>query len=396
MRSASSVLVLALVLGASSSAVQSAQAQTYTETVLYAFTGGSDGIEPMAPVVRDPAGNLYGTSFQGTSGVGLVFKLQTNGQFTVLHSFTDTPDGALPSSGLIRDSAGNLYGETSGGGTFGFGTVYKVDTAGTETVFYSFTGHSDGNGPSGGLVRDAAGNLYGTAGGGTGNGVVFKLNTTGNETVLYNFTSDESGPYPGLVLNSTGNLYGTSQSGGDTSCNAPYGCGTVFEVSKAGTGSVLYAFKGQPDGSDSIGGVILGKTGNLYGTTKTGGTPENRGTVYEVKHTKSDWTERVVHRFQLNQGLHPTCNLLMDSAGNLYGTTNQGGAHGEGTVFRVDNTGTEVLLYSFFGRSDGGFPVAGVIRDTTGNLYGTTKYGGNTGKKCGGTGCGTVFKLAPN
>jgi uncharacterized repeat protein (TIGR03803 family) len=146
------------------------------ETVLYSFTGGADGRNPYGGVIRDSAGNLYGTTVEGgTANSGVVYKLDTTGHETVLYSFTGGPDGGGP-SGVIRDSAGNLYG-TASGGTAGQGVVYELDTAGQETVLHSFTGGADGYYPNGGVIRDSAGNLYGTTsnGGQTGGGVVFKL-----------------------------------------------------------------------------------------------------------------------------------------------------------------------------------------------------------------------------
>jgi len=215
---------------------------TSKETVLYSFTGVPDGEEPDAGLVRDAQGNLYGTTYNGgASNLGTVFELDTTGKETVLHSFTGTGgDGSEPYGGLVLDAQGNLYGTTSFGGASGDGTVFELDTAGKETVLYSFTGTGgDGAYPSG-LVRDAQGNLYGTTygGGASGFGTVFKLDTAGKETVLYSFTgTGGDGAYPSglvrLVRDAQGNLYGTTYEGGDLACDAPYGCGTVFKLTPA-------------------------------------------------------------------------------------------------------------------------------------------------------------------
>ena len=185
--------------------------------VLHNFTGGTDGQNPHAGVVRDSAGNLYGTTENGgTAGVGVVFKVSTGGNESVMYAFTGGTDGAYPYSGLLRDSAGNLYGTTYGGGTGDSGTVYKVNSMGVETVLHNFTS-TDGAKPYAGVIRDSAGNFYGTASqGGTDNmGVAYKLDSAGNYTTLYNFTgAGGSNPQAGLLRDSAGKLYGTTQSGG--------------------------------------------------------------------------------------------------------------------------------------------------------------------------------------
>lgn len=220
------------------------------ETVLYRFTGGADGAEPYGALIRDTAGNVYGTAFQGGvgtclgGGCGVVFKLDPAGNETVLYSFTGGADGANPGAGLIRNAAGNLYGTTSYGGDLncnqqiGCGVVFKLDSAGNETVLHTFTG-ADGQQP-GGLIADAAGNLYGAAGGGSGCGVVFKLDPSGDETTLHNFTCGADGAFPSsaLIRDAAGNLYGTTGSGG------LYDAGTIFKLDPSGNESALYSFTG--------------------------------------------------------------------------------------------------------------------------------------------------------
>ena len=206
---------------------------TSHETVLYSFTGGADGGAPTAGLIKDSMGNFFGTAFNGgTANQGVVFKLDSSNNYTVLHAFGGgTGDGENPAAGLVQDSSGNLYGTTLGGGGSHQGTIYKVDTNGHETELYSFTGGADGAQPEGSLVVDSMGNLYGTtflAGGTSNNGTVFRLNTADTLAVLYTFTgqTDGGGSAAGLLQDSMGNLYGTTQRGGDVNCN----CGVVFKL----------------------------------------------------------------------------------------------------------------------------------------------------------------------
>jgi uncharacterized repeat protein (TIGR03803 family) len=205
---------------------------TGAETVLHSFTGGpTDGAQPRAGLIRDRAGNLYGTTMSGNVfDQGTVFKLDATGAETILHSFVDWLDGRSPQAGLIRDAAGNLYGTTTAGGASNLGTVFKLDSTGTETVLYDFKGGADGSNPYAGLLPNAAGAFYGTTccGSGSDFGTVFKLDTTGTETVLYSFTGSSDGKYPtsGLVRDAVGNLYGTSPTGGN------FGLGAVFKLSR--------------------------------------------------------------------------------------------------------------------------------------------------------------------
>ena len=256
-------------------------------TVLYAFKGGgSDGGWPDAGVVMDGDRNLYGiTSIGGDlscggypPGCGVIFKLDKNGRETVLHAFTGGTDGSDPNGSLVHDGTGNLYGVASEGGADNHGTVFKIDGAGSFSVLYSFTGGTDGGGPEGPLVLDAAGNLYGenTFGGDLiscyqGCGVVFKLDSEGKETVLYTFTgqADGASPVGGLIRDSAGNLYGGT---GDVinGCETD-NCGVIFKVAPSGKETVLYTFTGGTDGMNPFGGVTMDASGNLYGTTYQGG-----------------------------------------------------------------------------------------------------------------------------
>jgi uncharacterized repeat protein (TIGR03803 family) len=411
-------------------AIPSAKAQSLT--VLYSFKGGSDGAFPAGGLVIDQAGNLYGTTVNGggPNGCGTVFKIDTSGTETVLYRFCTVAqgkDGASPAAALIMDQAGNLYGTTSGGGATGNGTVFKIDTAGNETVLYSFRGGLSGDGarPFGALITDKAGNRYGTTSFGgafatcglSGSiiscGTVFKLDTSGNETVLYSFRGSSDGGIPngGVIMDQAGNLYGTTSQGGAftfSPCSI-LGCGTVFKLDPSGNETVLHNFTAFPrDGEAPQAALIMDQAGNLYGTTSVGGggcppqgcTNGNDGTVFKVD-TSGNETMLYIFKGPPGDGEAPQASVAMDQAGNLYGTTLLGGAGpcvilgtktGCGALFKLDASGNETVLHSFTGSftspGDGGFPQAGLIIDHAGNLYGTTSQGGAFG-------FGTVFKMTP-
>jgi uncharacterized repeat protein (TIGR03803 family) len=404
------------------------------QKVLYNFCSASacgDGVFPNSGLVQDAAGNLYGTVVNGGiftvvcsgGGCGTVFKIDTSNHFSVLYSFcsvTNCTDGVNPQAGLILDSAGSLYGTTSGGGANGGGTVFKLDTNGVETVLYSFCSVAlctDGSTPVAGVIQDAAGNLYGTTyvGGANGGGVVFKVDTTGQETVLYSFCSviknlacaDGQWPAAGLIQDAAGNLYGTTTGGGSRHILNGLGWGTVFKLDSAGHETVLYNFCSATsctDGSVPKAGLIQDATGNFYGTTSAGGANTTAdlgaggGTVFKLDTSNH---ETVLYSFcsaaNCADGESPAAGLIQDSAGNLYGTTVNGGTSTSsclggscGTVFKLDNTNLQTVIYNFCSVStctDGEFPFSGLIEDSSGNLYGTTQGGGLTGG-------GTVFKLA--
>jgi uncharacterized repeat protein (TIGR03803 family) len=394
------------------------------EKVLYGFTNGSDGGLPVGNLVFDKAGNLYGVTVQGgANGLGTVFKLTpANGVWTetVLHSFRGGSDGSSPKGTLIFDQAGNLYGATYGGGGngcfAGCGTVFKLTPVAhdkwTETVLYVFTGGADGASPQAGLVADTAGNLYGTTyqGGNAscatgGCGTVFEL-TPGSgkqwtETVLHAFTAGRDGAYPfaGLIFDNSGNLYGTASLGGQ-----PNG-GIVFALTPGRGGkwneTVIHAFKGGRDGFAPASGLALFR-GSLYGTTYNGGDDmcglmAGCGTVFQMKSSAGGkWTENVIHRFRGSDGLESFATPVLDRAGNLYGTTFEGGSgvcDFCGTAFEltpsVNGHWQETVLHDFGSRSgDAGTPEGGLILDKTGNLFGTTAGGGTVGY-------GTVYEITP-
>jgi uncharacterized repeat protein (TIGR03803 family) len=388
LRAASVALALVVVLVQILVTTAAAEAQPdVTFTLLYSFKGGTDGDAPVAGLLRDASGNLYGTTFYGgTSDHGTVFKLDAAGTETVLYRFTGGADGGNPQAGLIRDAAGNLYGTTLYGGipSCQCGTVFKLDTTGTEIVLHSFNFDGvDGIAPQAGLVRDAAGNFYGTTslGGAVDNGTVFKLDTTGAETILHSFAGgiDGDSPHAGLIRDAAGNLYGTTPAGGDP------GSGTVFKLDSTGAKTVLHNFFDHPDGKSPWAGLVGDAAGELYGTTQYGGT-YGKGTVFKLDKAGRG---KVLYSFSGPDGSSPSAGLILDRSGNLYGTTYAGGASDMGIVFKLDTVGNLTLLHAFHGgRGDGMNTGAGLVRDAAGNLYGTTPRGGAFNK-------GTVFKLTP-
>ncbi len=381
-----------------------ATAQTFT--VLYTFTGGADGANPDANLALDAQGNLYGTTYYGgifnsenayPMGAGVAFKLDALGHFSVLHAFTSAPDGANPDGPLTLDAQGNLYGTTSFGGDAlggsGAGIVFMLDPMGSETVLHTFNpgslGKNDGAGPMGALVRDKHGDLYGTTSGGGvfQGGTVYKVDPTGNETILHSFlgSTDGDAPFSGLVSDKHGNLYGTTILGGVN------GFGVVYELSRHGKRvTAFHSFTEGSDGGNPWGGIARDKKGNLYGTTNQGGA-FGHGVVFKVDK-QGNYT--LLHTFTGGaDGAQPTGDLLQDSQGNLYGTAN-GGASNGGVVFKIDSAGHYSVLYTFTGGADGAAPHSGLVMDGQGNLYGTAFFGGTTSSNFP-NGAGVVFKLTP-
>jgi uncharacterized repeat protein (TIGR03803 family) len=344
--------------------------------VLYSFTGGTDGGQPNARVIAGIDGNLYGTApFGGDlscsfgQGCGVVYRLTKAGTETVVHGFAGGADGADPYQALVTDVNGNLYGTTTSGGAkcagSACGTVFEISADGKETVLYSFTGGADGGGPSSGLIVDKAGDLYGTTafGGLFSVGTVFRLDPAGHETVLYSFTGVSDGAYPGLdrlAVDAEGNLYGITASGGDLNCNSGTGCGTVFKLTQAGVLTVLHTFANGADGSFPS-GVILDPKGNLYGTTQTGGAGNN-GVLFKISDIGTDLpsgTFRVLLSFGPSQfAVVPIGNVTVCADGNIYGISQGGGSTGWGTLWKVDQTGEGTVVHSFDFVPSGGHPSA--------------------------------------
>ena len=384
-------------------------------TLLHTFAGGSDGTFPAATLIRDGAGNLYGTTFSGGGhgnfgqGSGTVFQLSRNphGRWSehVLHQFTGGSDGLNPYGTLLLDARGNLYGTTLSGGAHNLGTVYKLTPptssgrAWSQKVLYSFAGGTDGEVPYGGVISDARGNLYGTTsgGGGTNSGTIFELSPKGSsgwtESVLYtfNFLSGE-GPYCSLVMDANGNLYGTTFRGGNSDG------GTAFQLSPGAGGwniNFIHHFAnllgGNGDASEPLAGMILDDAGNLYGTSLGGGV-YTAGAVFELSPSQGGgWQEQVIHSFAGNtDGYIPYGILAFGPSNTLYGTTQFGGGLGQcfyhvlaycGTIFKMSGSGSnwsESTYLSFDNAGPFGFtPVTGVLVSADGTLYATSQVGGN-------------------
>ena len=409
-----------------------AQAQTYN--VIHSFTGGSDGGGPLG-VAIDRAGNLYGAaSYGGSSSAGVIFKLKQSGSSWVLsplYSFEAGTDGFDP-TGVTIALDGTLYGTARSGGLgcsgYGCGVVFRLRPGAhanaaiiapwQETILYRFSGEGDGANPNGNLVFDRAGSGYGTtvSGGETtgscsalgagGCGVVFELTpgTTGwTFTNLYSFSGSPDGnsPTSGVIYDRVGNLYGTTGRGGTDSQDCIAGCGTVYELALSGPGqwseSTLYSFQNGTDGNYPI-GLIFDSTGNLYGPASQGGTGRG-GTVYELSPSGNSWTFNVLYSLVGGGGEGPAAGLTMDAAGNIYGTMLNDGAHGYGSVFKLQQQSNGTWKYSslhdFTGGSDGANPQAQLILDAQGNIFGSAWAGGMPGSGCSPGGCGVVFRITP-
>ncbi len=395
----------------------------------YKFRGGAkDGVQPNSALVSDAAGNFYGTTtFGGLScgseQCGTIFRLthSQNGSWTegLIYEFKGGTDGANPYSNLTLDPAGNLYGTTSAFGLCGScGTVFKLspnqDGTWTENVIYSFKGGADGGYPNAGVIFDSAGSLYGTTVlSGACNpycgGTVYRLTPSQgggwSKTTLFTFPGGGNGQlFPsGLVFDTSGNLYGTTYRGGLNSA------GTVFQLTPKQDGTWgetdIYNFTDGRDGGYPGSGVTFDSVGNLYGEASQGGSfacpMTGCGVIFKLSPELGNWTFTVAHTFNgLNgsKGNQPLGGLTVDSAGNLYGTTYGGGngiacgAFGCGTIFEFSPNGLTFRMIAAFNGEDGEGPVAGVIVDAAGNLYGTTAVGGNS-PHC--VNCGVAFMLTP-
>jgi uncharacterized repeat protein (TIGR03803 family) len=391
-------------------------ASSQTLTVLHSFNG-TDGAQPQARLISDGGGNLYGITYAGgAANLGTIFKLDSSEQLTVLHSF-NTDDGTNPAAPLLLGRDGSLYGTTSGGGSLGYGTVFRLDVLGNYTVLHNFVyTQGDGAGPTGGLVQDAAGNIYGTTGGaGTyGIGVIFKIDPSGTESVYFNFTDYSDGnfidvggrPWAGLAQDQSGNFYGSNLFGGwlGSPCKSRTldnaGCGTIFRINSSGTLTGVAAFHGTNGlgmlGAKPYGEVTVDAAGKVSGTTAFGGTA-GYGTVFQSIGDLMGGFHMHSFAGPPQDGAYPYAGLVEDGAGNLYGTTRYGTTvsntgcfngpmEGCGTVFKFDSSGNETVEYSF-NPSDGlAFPTASLLLDSSGVLYGTTEFGGASGM-------GGIFKI---
>jgi uncharacterized repeat protein (TIGR03803 family) len=377
-------LSLAAVIGLGLIATQTAQAQNFK--VLYNFTGGSDGEGPIGQPVVDNHGNIFGTAEQGgSSHYGTVWEYSFDGTFSVLHSFVGS-DGIYPSAGVKLDGKGKMFGTTVYGGSAGGGTVFEITPSGNFATLYDFG--SQNNDPAviySGVTLDASGDLYGTSyqGGSSqscypfGCGTVWKLSSSGLETVLHSFDFSD-GAWPGggdLKMDEQGNLYGVT-SGGDSNAD-----GTLFEISSGGAFSVLYNFTGGRDGCGPV-GSLLNYKGNLNGTAVSSCGSGGYGTVWQ--YNLGGKTLKLLHSFSGTDGAHPFGGVGCQQgkkavcAGNMFGTTNQGGIDGNGTVWEIDSSGKFRTLHKF-ANSDGTHPSDRLFVDNKGNIYGTTVSGGSYG-----------------
>jgi len=387
--------------------------------ILYDFSGNPDGASPHSPILVGN-GQLFGTTQDaGAYGDGTVYELIPGpGGYTekVVYSFEGSPDGNTPDAGLVADEAGNLYGTTTFGGSgciggrYGYcGVVFKLTPSASgysESVIYSFQGPPDGEDPNSSLILDRSGALYGTTSlGGTstcngGCGTVFKLTPNGDtydESVLYSFQNDGSdGVYPWapLAFDKKGALWGTTSIGG------AYSTGTVFKLSPSGSGyseSIIHSFGevGSSDGNNPYAGVTIDKSGVVYGDTQAGGNPCNNtgivggcGIVFSITSKGSRYDYRILYTFAPTEGAQPLAPLVAESGGVLYGTTSLAGSNGRGVVFKLapGKAGyVETSAYDFTGGADGAFPKSGLLQIRDG-IYGTTSAGGSAD-------CGGVFRI---
>lgn len=378
-------------------AVIVAPAQSAYFTTLASFNG-TNGAGLVGPLVQASDGNFYGTAGGGSYGEGTVFKITSSGTLTTVYSFcaqTGCPDGNGPLGGVVQGTDGNLYGVTQYGGSYDNGTVFKITATGTLTTLYSFcaqAGCTDGSGPWAGLLQTSDGNFYGTTtgGGSYGAGTVFKMTSAGMLTTLHSFDNDDGGgPAAALVQGSDGNFYGTTYYGGN------YIWGTVFKISPGGDFTSLYSFKQYPYGANPYGSLVQGSDGNFYGTTERGGTNYNCepgcGTVFTITSSGAFTT---LYDFSGPDGFSPYAGLVLGSDGNFYGVTQSGGSSswcnsygvsGCGTVFTMTPGGMLTTLHSF-DLTDGAGPSSALVQVRNGALYGTTNGGGADGD-------GTVFRI---
>ncbi len=390
------VIMFLFLLGAA----DRAQSQTYK--VLHNFTAkGADGATPYGGPIFDQFGNLVGTTYLGGYwGSGSVYKLSLKGDswtYSSLYSLKGLTDGAGPAFGsLAIGPKGSLFATTEGGGYLG--TAFEVcpgsNCKSRETVVHSFGHGTDGIEPIGGLAFDAAGNFYGTTllGGVLGNGTVFEGTWSGTAWItgqIYDFgasSTDAVNAVAGVTIDAQGNLYGTTSFGGTS------GVGAIYKLTPSSTGwseSILYNFQGLDDGQNPVGGVILDSAGNIYGTTFDGGV-NGGGTVYELSPSNGSWNFKTIYSFVGGYG-GPYNKLTMDATGNLYGTANSDGAYGFGSVFKLapgSGGWTYTDLYDFTNGSDGGEPYGAVAVDKNGNVFGTAVTGGGDGQ-------GVIFEITP-
>jgi uncharacterized repeat protein (TIGR03803 family) len=370
-------------------------AQTFT--TVHSFDG-TDGHLSFAGLIQATNGNLYGTTYYGgAKDSGEVFEITPGGTLTTPYSFcskSGCTDGEYTYAVPVQGTDGNFYGTTYLGGSKELGTVFKITPSGKQTTLHSFEG-ADGSQPLAGLVQATNGDFYGTTnmGGSKGYGVIFKITPSGALTTLHSFCSrsgctDGANPFATLVQGIDGNLYGTTLGGGSAK-----GFGTVFKITPSGTLTTLHSFcaqSGCPDGQFPQTGLVQATNGNLYGTTISGGAYGN-GTIFKITTSGMLTTlYSVCSQSGCPDGNYLIAGLIQATDGNLYGMMDVGGANGAGTIFKVTLSGTLTTLYNFCSQSgcpDGQYPGGGLVQATDGILYGTTADGGANGE-------GTVFSLS--
>jgi uncharacterized repeat protein (TIGR03803 family) len=395
-----------------------ADAQTFT--VIHSFTGGNDGGNPTAGVTLDGGGNLYGTTSVGGAGAcGTVFKLQHRNSVWVLsnlYSFHGS-DGCSPTTKVVWGPNSAAYSTTLYGGTLNMGTVFElrpstnvctaVSCPWNETILYSFVGTPNAEYPGGDPVAfDSSGNLFGATWSGGGTmcndstcGTVYELSPSQggwSETLAWSFPTNGVGLPNGVIVGTDGNLYGTTYLGGSI------GVGTIFELSRNNGWAFTnhYSFDGNPGGGSPYAGLIADSAGTFYGGASWGGANQ-AGTVYSLSSagsfsTLATFTNPGSSGIFIGPG--PAAKLMMDSAGNLYGTTYSDGAYGYGSVFKLTRSGnsyTLTTLHDFTGGSDGAYPISDVVMDASGNLYGTSTGALNSGSCHNGVACGVVWEITP-
>jgi len=385
-----------------------------SEKVIYSFQGGTDGFWPTSDLTLDSEGNLYGTTTQGGAhSAGTVFRLKhtANGwKEELLYSFNGTSDGSSPVAGVVFDSAGNLYG-TGSGYVKGYATVFKLSPNShgqwTETVLHSFLG-STYSLPNNDLVFDAHGNLFGAlgVGGDFYGGIVFELIPQSNglwkEVTLHAFKGPDGAiPSSAVTIDSSGNVWGATQIGGTGICTYSknsHGCGVVYKLTPGSGGkwteSVVYNFiRGGGNAVNPSAGFFL-RNGHVFVTSVSGG--DGLGAFFELNPSQKAWTQQVLYRFYgYPDGEQPIGRLATGPHGELFGVTEWGGYKDVGTIFVLrdsDQGWRESVLYSFGGKYDGYTPFAGVVSDSQGHLYGTTLSGGEA-RGCDGLACGTVYEI---
>ncbi|MGC9951473.1 MAG: choice-of-anchor tandem repeat GloVer-containing protein [Bryobacteraceae bacterium] len=390
--------IFALSAAVMAAGVMSLSAQTFTTLASFDYANGEG---PEAAVIQGTDGNFYGTTQSGGTNGGVVFRMTPSGTLTAAGIFGGATEGVIPFAGLVQATNGDFYGTTYYGGLNDVGTVYKFTLGGALTTLYSFcseSGCADGEYPYAGLIQATNGDLYGTTSNGATGGTIYKIAPGGAYTTVYRFCAlsgcpDGKTPIGGIIQATSGDFYGTTYYGGAN------GLGTVYRITPGGTLTTLHSFcahSGCPDGQNPYAVLVQGTDGDLYGTTQSGGA-NAAGTIFKITPGgKLTTLYSLCSLSDCADGDTLDAGLIQGTDGNFYGTTIQGGANRQGTAFRITPDGALTTLYAFCslsGCADGNAPLAGLFQGTDGSFYGTTD-GGGTSEACGFSPCGTVFRLA--